>query len=229
MAIIIGPGISVGGGIAVNSGAGSPSPSPGGGGSSPVALGNTVVWTSNTYFDTWIQQTATPSDIANNTNNLIWTVWYAHQAVNLTVAGQKWGYVPHTNGTNSVSLRGAISTVANTLGSFATDTIVGASTSDSYTGGVLKERSVTTLFQVPQYRYFLLGYTGGPFYREIKAMSQNRTALDGSGNPFVTVLNEYYWPGWPTGPITGVPTLLGGPSSFTRVVGYVPLLSFKFT
>lgn len=227
MTIIIGPGISVGGGISVNSGAGAPAG--GGGYSGIVALGNTVSWTSNTYFDTWIQQTATPSDIANNTNNLIWTVWYAHQAINLTVAGKKWGYVPHTSGTNSVSLRGTVSTTANTLGSFSADTVIGSVVSDSYTGGALFEKSITTLFQVPQYRYFLLGYTGGPFYREIKSMSQNRTALDGSGNPVVTVLNQYYWPGWPTGPTSGIPTDLGGSSSFTKVTGYVPLLSFKFT
>lgn len=203
-------------------------------------LGSTFEWTSNTYFNSWTSQTAASSDLAitggpnltgtgYNTNQLVWQVFYAHTAVTLTVASNKWGYVPYSSGTNTIGLRGSISTVNDTLGSFAADSFISnSSSSPSYTGGTLNERAINTLFSVPANRYFLLGLVGGPFYRIFKNLATNRTATI-SGSPIVTVLNKFYWGRWTDGPTTGIPTQLGGSSTFTEVTANVPLLSFKFT
>jgi hypothetical protein len=229
--MIIGPGITITGGIGVNGSVG------GGGGSSPVDLGTTFEWTSNTYFDAWTSQTATDSDLSitglpglsgYNTNNLIWQPFYAHVAIQLTVAGNKWGYVPYQGGTNSVGLRGAFSSVDDTFGSFNADAVVATTLSNNYTADVLNQRAVTNLFSVPAKRYFLLGMVGGPFYRIFKSLAANRTAQV-SGSSIVTGINHFYWGAWPSGPTTGIPTQLGGSATFTKVDGYVPVLSFKFT
>jgi hypothetical protein len=207
--------------------------------SSSVSLGTSVSWTSDTYFDSWSSQTATDSDLAitggpnltgtgYNTNQLVWQLFYAHQAVQLTVASNKWGFVPYLGGTNTISLRASISTVNDTLGNFAADTVVSTAGSVSYTADVLNQRAINTLFSVSANKYFLLGMVGGPFYRMFKTLSSNRTATVG-GNPVVTVINKFYWGRWTDGPTTGIPTQLGGAATFTEVTGYVPVLSFKFT
>jgi len=204
-----------------------------------VSLGSTFEWTSGTYFDSWTSQTATDSDLAitggpglfgggYNTNQLVWQLFYAHQAIQLTVASNKWGFVPYQGGSNSIGLRGSSSTVNDTLGSFAVDSVVSTTGSVNYTADVLNERAVNTLFSVSASRYFLLGMVGGPFYRMFKSLATNRTALI-NGNPVVTVFNKFYWGRWNDGPTTGIPTQLGGSATFTEVTGYVPVLSFKFT
>jgi hypothetical protein len=206
---------------------------------SGVDLGTNVSWTSGTYFDSWTSQTATDSDLAitggpglfgggYNTNQLVWQLFFAHQAIQLTVASNKWGFVPYAGGTNTISLRASSSTTNNTLGSFSADSVISTAGSVTYTGDILNERPINTLFSVSANRYFLLGMTGGPFYRIFKTLSQNRTAYVG-GSPVVTVLNRFYWGRWNDGPTTGIPTQLGGSATFTEVTGSVPVLSFKFT
>ena len=204
---------------------------------SVVDLGTTFSWVSGDFFDSWSNQTATDSDLpitgapgisGYNTNNLCWQVFYAHQSVELTVASNKWGFVPYLGGTNNISLRASVSTTNDTLGSFAADSVVSTSGSVTYTADVLNQRAINTKLTVPANRYFLLGLVSGPFYRTFKLLANNRTATVG-GSPVVTVLNRFYWGGWPTGPTSGIPTQLGGLSTFTLVTGYVPVLSFKFT
>jgi len=204
-----------------------------------VDLGSTFNWTSETYFDSWTSQTATDSDLAitggpglfgggYNTNQLVWQLFYAHQAIQLTVASNKWGFVPYQGGSNTISLRASSSTANDTLGSFSADSVISTAGSVNYTADVLNERSINTLFSVSANRYFLLGMVGGPFYRIFKSLASNRTALVGV-NPIVTVFNKFYWGRWNDGPTTGIPTQLGGSATFTEVSGYVPVLSFKFT
>lgn len=206
---------------------------------SPVDLGTTFDWSSNTYFNSWTSQTATDSDLAitggpgqtgagYNTNQLIWQVFYAHQSIELTVASNKWGFVPYQGGTNSIGLRSSVSTVNDTLGSFASDSFISNTASGSYTADILNERAINTKLTVPASRYFLLGMVGGPFYRMFKSLAGNRTATV-SGSSVVTVLNRFYWGRWVDGPTTGIPTQLGGAATFTEVLNYIPVLSFKFT
>jgi len=200
---------------------------------------NYFEWSSGSYLDSWTSQTATSSDLATSggpgltsagysTNNLVWQLFFAHVSVELTVASNKWGYVAFSGGSNSVGLRGTISTEDNTLGSFAADSNIATITSDTYGTGTLKERSITTAFTVPANRYFMLGVVGGPFYRIFKSLYYPRVAQI-SGSSAISVINKFYWGRWNDGPTTGIPTQLGGSATFTEVTNAVPVTSFKFT
>lgn len=200
-------------------------------------LGSIVSWSSNTYFNAWTSQTASASDLATsggpglagyNTNQLCWAVFYAHKSIKLTAdATSRWGYVPFQGGTNTVGLRYAVSSSNNTLGSFAADTYIASTLSNTYTAATFYPRVITTTTTIPANRYFMLGMVNGPYYRIFKSLSSNRTAVS-NGQAVVTTLNRFYWGSWPSGPTTGIPTQLGGAATFTEVLGYVPLLSYKF-
>ena len=223
--MIIGPGITIGGGIYVDSQIGGG----GGGGNSPVDVGTQVAWSSNTYFDSWTSQSGVTTTDAGSldTNNLVWQMFYAHVALTLrSSSGTRYGINPRLNGTNTISCRAAISSVANTIGSFAADTQYGTG-SGAYTSGVLREFAFTSTLNIPADRYFLLGIVSGPFYRCFKTLAANRTATIGGSN-IVTVFNKFWHGAWPSGPTTGIPTQLGGAATFTEISGYMPVTSFKF-
>jgi len=218
MAIEIGPGIELGPGISI---------------SSPVLgpdQGTTVPWTSGTYFNSWTSQSGvTTSDLAYNTNNLVWQLLYAWQAITIPVLNPAWGIATTANGSNTSNLRYSLSSVDATIGSFGADAQIGTNNLGSYTAGGFFEGRVTSSRSIPANRYFLLGITGGPFYRSFKTLAANRTATIG-GNPVFTVINKFWWPGWPSGPTTGVPTQLGGATAgYTEQSGYMPVTSFIFT
>jgi hypothetical protein len=219
MAIEIGAGIAIGGGVTI---------------SSPVVgpdLGTTVPWTSGTYFNSWTSQSGvTTSDIASyNTNNLVWQLLYAWQAITIPLQNPAWGINTTANGSNTSNLRYSLSSVDATIGSFGADAQIGANIVGSYTAGGFFVGQTTASRSIPANRYFLLGITGGPFYRSFKTLAANRTATIG-GNPVFTVVNKFWWPGWPTGATTGIPTQLGGAQSgYTEQSGYMPVTSFIFT
>ena len=219
MPIEIGPGIAIGPGITIASVPAGPD------------QGTTVPWTSGTYFNSWTSQSGvTTSDIASyNTNNLVWQLLYAWQAITIPVLNPAWGIATTANGSNASNLRYSLSSVDDTIGSFGADAQIGANVLGSYTAGGFFEGRVTSSRSISANRYFLLGITGGPFYRSFKTLAANRTATIG-GNPVFTVINRFWWPGWPTGPTTGVPTQLGGSTSgYTEQSGYMPVTSFIFT
>lgn len=194
-----------------------------------LALGTEVAWTSGTYFDSWTQQAGvTTTDIANyNTNNLVWQLFYAHKSVRISSGTNKVGVNPYLNGSNTITLRAAVSSANNTVGSFTGEAQYG-STSGSYTGGVLREFNTTTTLTIPANRYFVLGIVSGPFYRTFKTLAANRTAVT-NNEAVVTVLNKFWWPGWPSGATTGIPTQLGGSAGgYTERSGFATMTSFKF-
>ncbi len=194
-----------------------------------LSLGTEVSWTSGTYFDSWTQQSGvTTTDIASyNTNNLVWQLFYAHKSVRISTGTNRVGIVPYQGGTNTITLRAAVSSTNNTTGSFTGEAQYGT-TSGSYTAGALREFGTTTTLTIPANRYFILGITSGPFYRTFKTLAANRTAV-ANGEAVVTVINKFWWPGWPSGPTTGIPTQLGGATSgYTERSGFVPVTSFKF-
>jgi hypothetical protein len=218
MPIEIGPGIVIGSGVTIDSVIAGPD------------LGTTVPWTSGTYFNSWTSQSGvTTSDLAYNTNNLVWQLLYAWQAITIPVLNPAWGIATTANGSNASNLRYSLSSVDATIGSFGADAQIGTNNLGSYTAGGFFEGRVTSSRSIPANRYFLLGITGGPFYRSFRTLAANRTATV-SGNPVFTVINRFWWPGWPTGPTTGVPTQLGGSTSgYTEQSGYMPVTSFIFT
>lgn len=208
-------------------------------GDTNLSLGDEVAWSSNTYWDTWTSQTSATSDLpftggpntvntGYGSNNLAWCLFYAHKSVRLSADSiSRWGYVPNNTGSNTVSLRYAVSTVNNTVGSFGADSIISTALSNSYTAATLFQRVINTTTTIPANRYFLLGINGGPFRKQFRSLANNRTAV-ANGEAVVTTLNKFYWGGWPTGPTSGIPSQLGGAATFTEVSGYVPLMSFKF-
>jgi hypothetical protein len=218
MPIEIGPGIVIGSGVTIDSVIAGPD------------QGTTVPWTSGTYFNSWTSQSGvTTSDLAYNTNNLVWQLLYAWQAITIPVLNPAWGIATTANGSNTSNLRYSLSSVDATIGSFGADAQIGTNNLGSYTAGGFFEGRVTSSRSIPANRYFLLGITGGPFYRSFRTLAANRTATI-SGNPVFTVINRFWWPGWPTGPTTGVPTQLGGSTSgYTEQSGYMPVTSFIFT
>lgn len=234
MPISIGGGIRFGGGISIDGGGAVVSGDPN------LSLGTEFSWTSGTYFDTWTSQTSATSDLGftggpntvntgYGSNNLAWCLFYAHKSVRLAAdAVNRWGYVPNNTGSNSVSLRYSASGTNNTQSNFDADTLNATAASNSYTGGALFQRTITSVITVPANRYFLLGINGGPFRKQYRSLASNRTAVE-NNEAVVTVLNKFYWGGWVTGPTSGIPTQLGGSATFTEVSGYVPLMSFKFT
>jgi hypothetical protein len=145
------------------------------------------------------------------------------------VLNPAWGIATTANGSNTSNLRYSLSSVDDTVGSFEADAQIGTNNLGSYTAGGFFEGRVTSSRSIPANRYFLLGITGGPFYRSFRTLAANRTATIG-GNPVFTVINRFWWPGWPTGATTGIPTQLGGSQSgYTERSGFMPVTSFIFT
>jgi len=219
MPVVIGPGIVIGSGVTINSTIAGPD------------QGTTVPWTSGTYFNSWTSQSGvTTSDIASyNTNNLVWQLLYAWQAITIPLQNPAWGIATTANGSNSSTLRYSLSSVDATIGSFGADAQIGANITSSYTAGGFFVGQTTASRSIPANRYFLLGITGGPFYRSFRTLAANRTATI-SGNPVFTVINKFWWPGWPSGATTGIPTQLGGSQGgYTERSGFMPVTSFIFT
>lgn len=218
MALVIGSGIEIGTGITVANEYTGPD------------RGTDVPWTNLSYFNSWTSQSGvTTSDIASyNTNNLVWQLMYAWQAITIPVLSPAWGVATTANGTNSSALRYSLSSVDYTIGSFGADAQIGININSSYTAGGFFTGQVTSARSIPANRYFLLGISSGPFYRSFKTLAANRTATI-SGNPVFTVINRFWWPGWPSGATTGIPTQLGGSQGgYTEQNGYVPVTSFIF-
>lgn len=81
---------------------------------------------------------------------------------------------------------------------------------------------------IPKNTYFLISNTSGPFYRTVKTLSENRTAIV-NGLPYVTVINKVALGNWPSGGTTAIPSAFGGPSSaYTFYDGYSHVHSVTF-
>lgn len=191
-----------------------------------------IAWTPGTYFDSWTSRSGivdnTLQSIQADVSNLVWQLFFAHKAITLPVGSLMYGVNPKKTSSCTISLRAAISTADNTLGSFASDSQY-ATVVKSSVGGVLDEMAVDTLLTVPANRYFLLGVviTNGSYYRTLQTLSKSRTAIFNNEN-IVTCFNRVYHPGSVTGPLTGIPTLLGGSASFTLLSNVAAVTSFKF-
>lgn len=196
-----------------------------------LPLGVTEEWTSNTYMNMGLGlQTIQGSDYTNDTNNMLWLVFYAHQQVRLPVGSNRFGAMSRISGSNTFDYYGAISSAENTKSNFSSnvDILIGDNNSSNYTANVIFQTPVTTAFIVPAKRYFLIGITGGPYYKNYRKTANNYTVVSG-GNAIITALNEYYYPGWPSGPTRGIPTLLGGNTAgYTKVTGNLHVASYKF-
>lgn len=201
-----------------------------------LALGVIDTWTSNTYMHTGLGiSTVQGNDYQNDTNNMVWYVFYAHQQIRLPAAPYRIGTMVRQSGANSWQYSLAVSSSNNTKSNFNSNVDVkitalgGVGTgTGGYVGNILSEANVTTQVIIPANRYFIIGQTGGPYYKNYRKSANNYTIVN-NGNAIVTVLNEIYHAGWPTGPTAGVPTLLGGNvSGYTKFTGNLQVGSYKF-
>ena len=192
------------------------------------ATGTSVAWTNDTYFDMYTSQSGVMTSDKADTNNLIWQMYYSNAPLSIPAdSALRVGLNTYANGTNSWTWRIAISTVNDTIGSFGTDTQF-ASGSYSYSAGGFYQSAVTTAVTIPANRYFLIGVTGGPYYRSFKALGANRSAQIG-GATYVTAINTMYYSTHGTGPTSGIPIELGGSTvGFTTYSGFVPVMSIRF-
>jgi hypothetical protein len=195
-----------------------------------LSLGTQVSWTSGTYFDSWTSQSGVTTEDAPGTpytNNLCWQMFYSHVALKISATTQRAGVATAINGTNTIRIRAAIASANNTQTGFTSEAQY-ASQSFSYTAGGFNQLTFTSQLNIPANRYFLLGVVSGPFYRTFKTLAANRTAVVGGTTAAVTAINKTWWGAWPSGPTTGIPTQLGGSSTFTEWSNIIPVTSYKF-
>ena len=200
-----------------------------------LSLGNTVDWTSNTFlYIAEGQSNVTAQDFRYDTNNMVWQLFYAHRSIRLPVgagnAGFRWSTITRQSGSNTVGLNAVASSVNNTKGNFNSnvETIVSVIRSFSYAANTLYQGNVQQQFVVPANRYFLLGFIGGPFYKNYRRTSNNYTAVY-LGNAIVTAIPEVYSAPWPSGPTRGVPTQIGGnTTSYLKFESNILLSAIRF-
>lgn len=234
---IIGGAVLLGNGTGMRSIRASSPISPLVSGDANVSLGTTVQWTSNTWLylaEGQANVRSVPFDTVNyDTNNMLWQMFYAHQSIRLPISsgpvsasggGARWSSIVRQNGGNSPQLYGAIAGADANLADFKSniDTALSTVVSITYTANALWQGNVTTQFTVPANRFFMLGFLGGPYYRNFKRTANNYTAVNGNV-AIVTVINQAYIAGWPSGPGRGVPTQLKG-----NTAGYMSLASNIF-
>lgn len=226
MPIVVGPGIEIGTGIVI---------------STPLNVpdtGTLVDWSSLTTFNSWTSRSGvTTSDIptvntagsssTGNTTALVWQLYYAWQAISIPVINPFAQVATTAGGTNALTLRYSVSSTDYTIGNFGADVSIGSAGATSYTAGGTLTAPVTTGKSISANRYFLLGVTGGPFYRSFKTLAANRTATVG-GNPVFTAINRFWWQ--PTGGATsGLPSQVGGAvGTFTEYNSLMPVTAFLF-
>jgi hypothetical protein len=193
------------------------------------ATGSSVAWTSDTYFNTYSQQSGFSSSDQSPTNTLVWQLFYAKAPLSLPTDGtNRVAWSGYQNGSAEImSFRVAISSLDNTVGSFTSEYGFSGVYWSSYTAGALKEQGAGTALIIPANRYFMIGTTGIT-YRAVKTMSSNRSAQIGGLNYF-TAINTIYYGANSTGPTSGIPTALGGTASgFTTLTGFTSPISIKF-
>ena len=200
-------------------------------GDSALSLGNTVSWSSNTYFYTAGYDKLSGSDIQYDTNNMVWQLFYANRSIRLPVGSQKWGPIPRSGGSNGQRLRAIVAPNNNDKTNWGSnvETQLYNIASVNYTANTLYENPITTQLTVPANRYFLLGIDQGPYYKNYKRNAANSITAVSDGTAVVTVLNEVYIGPWPSGPNSGVPNQLGGNAAgYLRFTSNLYYSAFKF-
>lgn len=212
-------------------------------GDANVSLGTTVQWTSNTWLylaEGQANVRSAPFDTVNyDTNNMVWQLFYAHQSIRLPVSsgtvsatggGARMSSIVRQSGSNNPFFYGAVSGPGANLSDFKsnTDISITAQINLTYTANTLWQGNVTNQLTVPANRFFMLGFAGGPYYRNFKRTANNYTAVNGNTAIF-TVVNQAYAAAWPSGPLRGIPTQLNGnTASYYSLSGNILLAAVKF-
>jgi hypothetical protein len=94
----------------------------------------------------------------------------------------------------------------------------------------MKYSDISNNITIPEKTYFMIGCYGGPYYRAVKSLSDNRTAMV-SGQPFVTAINKVCLGNWPSGgtSTSTLPSQLGGSDNgYTLYDGHSHVHSVTF-
>jgi hypothetical protein len=189
-------------------------------------VGTIVNYTLGDYFDAFTSRSGIIATDAFNTNNGCYQLYYSHREIKIN-SGVTIGLNPHTSGSNSWTWYISVSTINDTISDFSTLSAITPLRSGGYTGGVLTESTTNVTTTIPANRYFLIGNSGGPFWRTVKSLQSSRTAQVGGLNYF-TSINKVWLGNWPTGGTTQIPTQLGGTGTYTEYDGYAHVHSVRF-
>lgn len=194
------------------------------------SVGTAVAWTQGTYFDSYTSQSGVTTSDLSPTNNMCWQLFYAWKDVTIGTGAVGLGVNTYANGTNSIQYWRSTSSATSASGSFPSATQIGSSAGNfSYSAGGFNEVTPSASSTITAGKYFLIGTVNGPYYRTFKTLAANRTAQV-SGVSYVTALNRIWYGPWPSGPTSGIPNQIGGPTSgYTEYNGYVPVMSVKFS
>lgn len=196
----------------------------------PGGAGTEVPYTTGTLFDAYSSRDGVTTTDAFNTNNFVWQLYYAHQEVTLTSGTQNIGLQPHTNGSNSWTWFYVGSNSQDTIGNWQSVQQLTTQIYGNYYSGVMKYSDISNNITIPEKTYFMIGSYGGPYYRAVKSLSDNRTAMV-SGQPFVTAINKVCLGNWPSGgtSTSTLPVQLGGTDNgYTLYDGHSHVHSVTF-
>lgn len=203
----------------------------------PGFAGTAVTWSSNSYFDSYASRSGVVTTDASDTNNMVWQLYYAHQAISIPAdAVNRLGINTRLSGSNSWTWWFTASTNRNDISSFSTPVQIG-SKGVSYSGGGFNESVATSTVNIAANTYFMIGVSGGPYYRSVMS-SANRTATS-NGTDVVTSMNTVFLGPWPYGTSRGIPVALGGSTAdynysatpgqeYLQYDGYQSVISVKF-
>jgi len=190
--------------------------------------GTLVAYTIGTYFDAYTQPSGVTTTDAFATNNGCWQLYYAHSAVTITTGTNKIALNTYLNGTNTWTWYCSVSTTNDTIGSWGTVSAITSTGGGAYSAGGFNQSNITSNVIIPAGKYFLIANSGGPFYKTVKSLADNRTAQINGVN-YITAYNKVCLGNWPAGGTTTVPTQFGGSGTgYSYYTAHTHVHSIKF-
>lgn len=197
--------------------------------SGPPEGTTSVAWTDGDLFDAWTSRSGVTTSDLSPTNAICWQVLQAHRAITIASGtASAYGINTYLSGDNTWTWWGAVSTVANTLGSFGAPFTLTSSNSYIYAPGGFSTATATATLSVPAGHYFMLGVRGGPYYRSFRTIDGPRTAA-ADGIPVLSAIDRvYYGPHSSSSQAAVIPSQVGGTGTFfTEVSGHTAVLSIR--
>jgi hypothetical protein len=223
-------------------------------GDSNLSVDTTAIWNSNTYFYAPKGNTSLGS-LAGDYGYpyipwryyqsrqavMIWQLFYAHKHIKISPATDSWGTINYdddfyTSGTDrsNTSLYGIVSPLVNNKNNWGSNVILRLNKFNilRYTHGYndkLQTANTDVIFDVPANRYFLLGISEGyGTSTRFRIAPNNYTAVNVTGDPVVTAVNEAYAYD-STVYYAGVPNQLGGNvSGYRKLSSNIHYSAFRF-
>jgi len=216
--MIISPGVTIGGAITI---------------ADPTipTQGNVTSWTDSTFANIAGNGSGYLSSSLSATNQMCWQLFYAERTVIIPAQANGLGLSVYAGDSNSWTWWITVGAIPGINNFYSNPAQIGSGTcSASTTGlaGAFVPSTTTVSTTIPAGSYFMIGVTGGPYYRTFQNATQNNTFTI-NGVPYVTALNTVYYSPYPSGPTAGVPTQVGGTTAgYTTYTGNITVLSVVF-